>query len=325
MNDDGQDQRGGNSSGNSTGNASWERQAIERLAFGALAEQKKARRWGIFFKVLGFAYLTFLLVMAFDWGRGESRGGDHTALIDLQGAISARGAADADRITGALRSAFKDKSTKGVVLRINSPGGSPVQSGIIHDEIERLRKKHPDTPLYVVVEDICASGGYYIAAAADKIYVDKASLVGSIGAIMNSFGFTEAMQKLGVERRTITAGDNKAFLDPFGPQLPKQREFAEKLVENIHQQFIDVVKKGRGTRLKQDATIFSGLIWTGEKSIELGLADGFGTVDSVARDIIKAERIIDFTQKDNVAERLAKRFGMGAAAALGLDTLLQWH
>ena len=303
------------SGGNDT---NWERATLEKLAFGALAEQKKARRWGILFKVLGFAYLTFILFMAFDWGRGES-GGNHTALIEMQGAIAARGAVDADRVTGALQNAFKDKSTKGIILRINSPGGSPVQSGIIHDEIERLRKKYPNTPLYAVVEDICASGGYYIAAAADKIYVDKASLVGSIGVIMSTFGFTEAMQKLGVERRTITAGDNKAFLDPFGPQLPKQREFMQGLVENIHQQFIDVVKKGRGTRLKDDPNLFSGLIWTGEKSIELGLADGLGTVDSVARDVIKAERIVDFTQKDNVAERLAKRFGMGAAASLGLD------
>jgi protease IV len=299
---------------------SWERATLERLAFGALTEQRKARRWGLFFKLLSVAYVAFLTFMLLDWRGGESTSGTHTALVEIDGQISAKGQASADRVNGALQSAFKDKGTRGVILRINSPGGSPVQSGIIYDEIQRLRKKYPDIPMYAVVEDLCASGGYYIASSADKIYVDKASLVGSIGVILGGWGFTETMHKLGVERRVITAGENKAFLDPFSPQDPKHKAFAQSLAAEIHQQFIDVVKKGRGTRLKgDDPTIFSGLIWSGEKSIEMGLTDAMGNVDSVARDVIKAEKVIDFTQKDNVAERLAKRFGMGAARALGPD------
>ena len=205
---------------------------------------------------------------------------------------------------------------KGVILRINSPGGSPVQAGIINDEIQRLRKLHPNIPMYAVVEDVCASGGYYIAVAADKIYVDKASIVGSIGVRMDSFGFTGTMEKLGVERRVLTAGDNKDFLDPFLPLQEKDVTHAKTLLEEIHKQFIDVVKKGRGTRLKDSPELFSGLFWVGSKSVELGLADGLGSVDFVARDVIKAEEIVDFTRKENVAERLAKRLGAGAAKAI---------
>ena len=220
-----------------------------------------------------------------------------------------------------MRSAFEDKGTAGVILRINSPGGSPVQSGIINDEIRRLRGKYPDIPLYVVVEDVCASGGYYVAAAADKIFVDKASLVGSIGVLMDGFGFTGTMDKLGVERRLLTAGENKGFLDPFSPQDPKQKLMAQTMLGEIHKQFIDVVKKGRGQRLKETPDMFSGLVWTGARSIELGLADDFGTVSSVARDVIKAEKVMDYTQKENIAERFAKRFGadmvQGAVKALG--------
>lgn len=220
-----------------------------------------------------------------------------------------------------MRSAFEDKGTAGVILRINSPGGSPVQSGIINDEIRRLRSKYPDIPLYVVVEDVCASGGYYVAAAADKIFVDKASLVGSIGVLMDGFGFTGTMDKLGVERRLLTAGENKGFLDPFSPQDPKQKLMAQTMLGEIHKQFIDVVKKGRGQRLKETPDMFSGLVWTGARSIELGLADDFGTVSSVARDVIKAEKVMDYTQKENIAERFAKRFGadmvQGAVKALG--------
>jgi protease-4 len=232
------------------------------------------------------------------------------------GVIDPSGDASADRVTAALQGAFKDKNTQGVVLRINSPGGSPVQAGIIYDEIRRLRRVYPNIPLYAVVEDICASGGYYIAAATDKIYVDKASIVGSIGVIMDGWGFTGTMEKLGVERRLLVAGENKAFLDPFSPVDEKQKKYAQSMLDEIHKQFIDVVKKGRGKRLKETPEMFSGLLWTGAKSVELGLSDGYGTVDSVARDVIKAEDIVDFTQKENIAERFAKRFGATMANTL---------
>jgi protease-4 len=215
-----------------------------------------------------------------------------------------------------LQDAFEDKNTQGVILRINSPGGSPVQAGYINDEIHRLRALHPDIPLYVVIEDICASGGYYVAAAADKIYVNKASLVGSIGVLMDGFGFTGAMDKLGVERRLLTAGENKGFLDPFSPMNAKQKEYAQTMLAEIHQQFIDVVRNGRGERLKETPEMFSGLIWTGEKSIALGLADDIGSVDSVARDVIKAGEIVDYTAEEKLTDRLARRFGVGAASAL---------
>ena len=294
----------------------WERSVLERLAFSALKEQRRARYWGIFFKILGFGYLTFLVLMALDWRPDGASSEKHTALVDLEGVIEAHGNANADRITGALQSAFKDKNTQGVILRINSPGGSPVQAGIIYDEIRRLRAQHSDIPMYAVVEDICASGGYYIAAAADKIYVDKASIVGSIGVLMDGFGFTGTMQKLGVERRLLTAGENKGFLDPFSPVDPNQKERAQTMLNEIHQQFIDVVKKGRGERLRETPELFSGLMWTGAKSVELGLSDGLGSVDYVAREIIKAETIVDYTEKENVAERLAKRFGATVASAL---------
>ena len=293
----------------------WERDTLEKLSFAALKEQKTARRWGIFFKLLTFAYVTFLLLMLFQW-RGDGdviSGGQHTALVQLDGVIDAKGEASAEKITGALQSAFKDKNTLGVILRINSPGGSPVQSGIIYDEVRRLRSVHPDTPLYVVVEDICASGGYFVAASADKIYVNKASLVGSIGVLMDGFGFTGGMEKLGVERRLLAAGENKGFMDPFSPVDPAQKEYALGMLKDIHQQFIAVVKQGRGKRLKDNPELFSGLIWTGQKSVELGLADGFGSVESVARDVIKAEHIIDYTEKSNPVERIAKRFGAAAA------------
>ena len=300
-------------------NTNWERSVIEKLATEALKEQRRARRWGIFFKLLGFAYLTFILVMALDWLPGADSAGKHTALVDIEGVIEAKGNASADNITGALQSAFKDKNTQGVVLRINSPGGSPVQAGIIYDEIKRLRAKHPDIPMYAVVEDVCASGGYYIAAATDRIFVDKASIVGSIGVRMDQFGFVEAIDKLGVERRSITSGENKAFLDPFLPVEAGQVTHAKDMLGQIHRQFIDVVKKGRGNRLKESPDLFSGLFWTGEKSIELGLADGYGSLDSVARDVVKAETIVDYTQKQNFAERLAQRFGAAAVRAMGLD------
>ena len=296
---------------------SWERETIEKLAFAALKEQRRSRRWGIFFKLLTFAYITLFVILALDW-RGEAdvlNGGKHTALVDLVGVIEPKGNASADRVTSALQGAFKDKNTQGVILRINSPGGSPVQSGIINDEIRRLRTVYPNVPVYVVVEDLCASGGYYIAAAADRIYVDKASIIGSIGVLMEGCGFTGTMEKLGVERRLLAAGENKAFLDPFSPANPKQQEYAQNLINEVHQQFINVVKKGRGKRLKENPEIFSGLMWTGAKSIELGLADAYGNVDYVAREVIKAEDIVDYTQKENIAERFAKRFGDAMASA----------
>jgi protease-4 len=295
----------------------WERQLLENLAFSVLQEQKIKRRWGVFFKLAGLAYLIAVLVLVVDWGGTEKlTDGKHTALIYLQGTIEAGGEASAEKLNIALQSAFDDKGTAGVILRVNSPGGSPVQSGIVYDEIKRLRTKHPETPLYVVVEDLCASGGYYIASAADKIFVDKASIVGSIGVLMNGFGFTGTMDKLGVERRLLTAGVNKGFLDPFSPQDAKQKEHARLLLNEIHQQFIDVVRLGRGKRLKETPEMFSGLMWTGSQSIQLGLADDFGTVDSVARDVIKAEKILDYSVKENIAERFAKRLGADMARSL---------
>jgi protease-4 len=300
-------------------NTNWERSVIEKLATEALKEQRRSRRWGIFFKLLGFGYLTFILLVALDWRPGADTLDKHTALVDIEGVIEAKGNASADNITGALQNAFKDKNTKGVVLRINSPGGSPVQAGIIHDEIRRLRAKHPDIPMYAVVEDVCASGGYYIAAATDKIFVDKASIVGSIGVRMDQFGFVDAIDKLGVERRSITSGENKAFLDPFLPMEAGQVTHARDMLGQIHRQFIDVVKKGRGNRLKESPDLFSGLFWTGEKSIELGLADGYGSLDTVARDVVKAETVVDYTQKQNFAERLAQRFGAAAVRAMAAD------
>ena len=294
----------------------WERGVIEKLALAALKEQRRSRRWGIFFKLLGFAYLTLLLLIALDWRAQDGlTAGKHTALVDVVGVIDPKGDASADRVTAALQGAFKDKNTQGVVLRINSPGGSPVQAGIIYDEIRRLRGLHPNVPMYAVVEDICASGGYYIAAAADRIYVDKASIVGSIGVVMDGWGFTGTMEKLGVERRVLVSGENKAFLDPFSPVDEKHKKHAESMLDDIHKQFIDVVRKGRGKRLKESSDIFSGLLWTGARSVELGLSDGFGSVDFVAREVIKAEDIVDFTQKENFAERFAKRFGAAMAGA----------
>jgi protease IV len=296
----------------------WERDVLEKLAYAALNEQRRARRWGIFFKLATFAYVTFLLVMLFDFRSGaESFGGKHTALVDITGVIESRGEASADRVNAALQTAFKDSNTQGVILRINSPGGSPVQSGLIYDEIRRLRALHPSIPMYAVVEDVCASGGYYIAAAADRIYVDKASLVGSIGVIMDGWGLKGVIDKLGVERRVLTAGEDKDFLDPFQAMEPKHREHAQGLLDGIHRQFIDVVKKGRGNRLKDDSNVFSGLIWTGERSVELGLTDGLGSLEWVAREVVKAENIVDYTQKPSFSERVAKRFGGAMADSLG--------
>ena len=301
----------------------WERETIEKLAFAALKEQRRARLWGIFFKLLTFAYVTFILVMAFDWkDKQEGSSEPHTALVELNGVIGAGTDASAEKVNAALNAAFKDKGTRGVVLRINSPGGSPVQSQAIYDEMRRLKKKYPNIPLYAVVEDICASGGYFVAVGADRIYVAKSSIVGSIGVRMDSFGFTGLMEKLGVERRLLTAGQNKGLLDPFLPVDEKQKEHMVGMIGDIHEQFISVVKEGRGKRLKESPEIFSGLIWTGAKSLELGLADAIGTLDLVARDVIKAEDIVDYTQKENVAEKLARRFGASVASTFA-DVLMR--
>jgi len=299
----------------------WERGLIEKLATEALKEQRRARRWGIFWKLLTFSYLTVILVLAMDFkGTGDMKAARHTALVEVNGIIGPGTDASAEKVSLALQGAFKDKNTAGVVLRINSPGGSPVQSQLLFDEIKRLRAKHPDIPLYAVVEDLCASGGYYVAAAADKIYVSKASLVGSIGVRMDSFGVTGLMEKLGVERRVLTAGSNKALLDPFSPLEESHKQIAIGLISEIHDQFIAAVRDGRGKRLKETPDMFSGTIWTGTKSIELGLVDALGSLDSVARDVIKADEIVDYTQKENIAEKFARRFGVGVAS--GLEKIL---
>lgn len=297
---------------------SWERKTLEKLVFSALQEQRRSRQWSIFFRLLTLVFLVVLLFGMMGWlNKGEtSLSGRHTALVELRGVIAAGGDAQAERVINGLRDAFKDKGTQGVILLINSPGGSPVQAGYINDEIRRLRAIYPKIPLYAVVEDICASGGYYAAAAADKIFVDKASIVGSIGVLMDGFGFTGTMEKLGIERRLLTAGENKGFLDPFSPVSAGQKEYAQTMLNEIHQQFIAVVRQGRGKRLKETPEMFSGLFWSGERSIQLGLADAFGSADYVARDIIKTEEIVDFTPQEGIAERVAKRFGAATASAV---------
>ncbi len=298
--------------------AGWERDVLEKLVLGTLEEKRRARRWGIFFKLLTVAWLAAVLLLASGWLGREARvsAGRHTALVELRGVIAADSEAAAEDIVDSLRAAFDDTRTAGVVLRINSPGGSPVQAGIIHDEIRRLRALHPDTPLYAVVEEVCASGGYYVAAAADRIYVDKASLVGSIGVLMEGFGFVGAMEKLGIERRLLTAGSNKGFLDSFSPLPDDQRRHAQAMLDEIHQQFIQVVRAGRGDRLKDSPELFSGLVWTGAHSVEMGLTDALGSVDSVARDVLEAPDLVDFSTRKNLVERLTRRFGAAAGETL---------
>jgi protease-4 len=302
----------------------WERELVTKLATAALKEQRRARLWGIFFKLLTFAYITLFLLMAIDWKDGEyvTGGKKHTAMVEVSGIIAPGSDASAEKVNASLQAAFKDKNTQGVIVRINSPGGSPVQAQTIYDEMKRLRKKYPEIPLYAVVEDVCASGGYFVAAGADRIYVGKASIVGSIGVLMNGFGFTGLMEKIGVERRLITAGENKGMLDPFSPLEEKDKEHVKKMMGDIHQQFIGVVREGRGKRLKESPEIFSGLIWTGERSIDLGLADAVGSLDYVAREVIKAEDIRDYTITEGIAEKFARRFGASLANTF-FDTLLR--
>jgi protease-4 len=300
-------------------NQNWERQALEHLLLESLKETRKARRWRAVFRVLTLIVFVGAILAIFDFhlpGRGMGVE-KHTALVTLEGEISSSSMANALDINSSLTAAFENENSAGVVLRINSPGGSPVQAGMINDEIHRLRKLYPSKPFYVVVEDICASGGYYVAVAGDQILVDKASLVGSIGVIMEGFGFTGLMDKLGVTRRMITAGSNKGMLDPFSKENPQQVEMIKTMIDEIHQQFIAVVKAGRGDRLKQTPEMFSGRVWNGEQAIKIGLVDGYGSVDSVARDIFKAPEILDYTMKENFAERVAKRFGAEVGAAAG--------
>ena len=310
----------------------WERDVLEKLATEGLKEQRRARRWGIFFKLLGFGYLLIGLMLFLPF-IGDSRqaitgkhGNKHTALVELNGVISSESEASADNVVTGLRAAFEDKKTAGVILRINSPGGSPVQSGYIYNEILRLRKEHPDVPLYAVITDICASGGYYVAAAAEKIYADQASIVGSIGVRMDNFGFVEAMKKLGVERRTLTAGENKALLDPFAPSNPEVNKHLQGLLNDIHRQFIAAVKKGRGEKLKEVEGMFSGLIWTGEQSIAIGLVDELASTGYVAREVLHAEDIVDYTVRPDFFSRFSNKVGVTLANQLieqGLKPQLQ--
>lgn len=296
----------------------WQQQVIDKFAYAALEEQRRARRWGIFFKLLGFAYLILLLLVFKSGGMGGAplAGGRHTALIEVNGVIAADGDASADNIVTALRDAFENKHSAAVILRINSPGGSPVQAGYVNDEIVRLREKYPEKKLYAVITDMCASGGYYIAAAADEIYADKASVVGSIGVLMDGFGFTGTMEKLGVERRLLTAGEDKGFLDPFSPLKPEEVEHARDLLKEIHEQFVNTVKRGRGDRLAKDPKLFTGLIWTGVQALELGLVDALGSASYVAREVVKAEDIVDYTPHEPVLDRFARRLGRTMAEAM---------
>ena len=294
----------------------WQADVISKLAFAAVDEQRRARKWGIFFKALFFAYILVLMIMAFSSSDGKSSMGkasEHTALVEVSGVIAAGAEASADNIIQGLRAAFKEPKAKAVILRINSPGGSPVQAGYVYDEIKRLRKINKDKKIYAVVADMCASGGYYIAVAADEIYADKASIVGSIGVLMNGFGFTQAMKKLGVERRLYTAGTSKGFLDPFSEVKSSDKAHIETLLGTIHKQFIDTVKEGRGKRLVDDEKLFTGLVWTGEESVALGLTDGLGSSSFVAREIIEAEKIIDYTPRPNYLDRFADRLGVAMA------------
>ncbi len=302
-----------------TRNEGWEKQLVEDLALASLKEKRTTRRWGIFFKLAFLAYVVGLLVLyyvPFDPASLEKSTDKHTAVIDIKGIISSESEASADYIVTALRDAFDDKKTKGVVLRMNTPGGSPVQSGYINDEIYRLKELHPDIKVYAVISDVCASGGYYIAAAADEIYADKGSMVGSIGVLMNGFGFENVIDKLGVTRRLYTAGEHKGFLDPFTEPKENDVLHAKSMLANIHKQFVEVVKKGRGEKLKDDPLLFSGYIWTGEQSLELGLVDKLGSTSYVAREVIGAEETKDFTVSEAFLDRFAKRMGASMASTM---------
>ncbi|MDZ7748964.1 MAG: S49 family peptidase [Halofilum sp. (in: g-proteobacteria)] len=303
------------------GDPHWERDTIRHLAAASLAEQRRARRWGILFKSLVLLYLFAVLFAVLNVGPlvggGRDAEGPHTALVEVEGMIAASSDANADRLVTGLRNAFESEGTRAVIVRINSPGGSPVQAGLVYDEIRRLRAQHPDTPVYAVATDLCASGGYYIAAAADRIYANRASMVGSIGVRFASFGFVGAMDKLGVTRRMITAGDNKAMLDPFLPQEREEVAHIERMVDAIHAQFIAAVREGRGERLAgADPELFSGLVWTGKQAVEKGLVDDLASASYVAREVVGAERIVDFTPRRDLLERFSERVGAALADTL---------
>ncbi len=292
----------------------FEQKVIEKLAFAAITEQRRARRWRIFFISLFFVYLFSIpLLMSGNLQFDMEVNKKHTALVDLNGIISPESEASADKIVTALRNAFADKNTAGVILRINSPGGSPVQSSYIYREMKRLRAKHPDIPLYSVISDLCASGGYYVAVGADRIYANESSIVGSIGVIMNGFGFEGTMEKLGIERRLLTAGEHKALLDPFSPMDEEEKVHLQLMLTEIHEEFIKTVREGRGDRLPDDETLFSGLVWTGEKARQLGLIDEFGGAGYVAREVIKAEDIVDYTRQKDILSRLSEDLGVAIA------------
>jgi protease-4 len=296
---------------------------MEKLLFATLEEQKTARRWRSFVRLAWLVFFIFLLwALTFRGTVSADKTTAHTAVIEIEGEIGPKSEASAEFIIAAAKAAFEDQGAQGVVLLINSPGGSPVQAGIINDELKRLKAKYKK-PLYAVVEESCASAAYYIAASADRIFVDKASIVGSIGVLMEGFGFVGLMEKIGVERRLLTAGENKGFLDPFSPQTDRHRQHAQQMLDQVHRQFIDVVKTGRGKRLKEVPELFSGLFWTGQQAVDLGLADQLGNLDFVAREVIKAEEIVDYTRHENVAEKLAKRFGaaVGEGAVKALRTV----
>lgn len=304
-------------------NESWQNNALERIMQATITEQRRNRRWGIFFKSLFFLYLlgTLYLLLPHDvFNSAHTKTSKHTALIDISGVIDDGGKADADDIATSLNEAFKDKNTQGIILRINSPGGSPVQSAYVYDEITRLRHKHPTIKVYAVCVDICASGAYYMAAAADEIYANQSSIVGSIGVLMDGFGFVDTLQKVGVQRRLITAGQHKGFLDPFSPLKPEDQQFAQKMLANVHQQFINSVKAGRGKRIKETPETFSGLAWDGMQAKELGLIDGFGSAGFVAREIIQNDHIMDFTVKPNYLEQFANRLGASFAHKFASET-----
>lgn len=296
---------------------SWERKILEDLAFGVLKEQRRSRRWGYFFKSLTLVYAVAFLLLIMPSGDYSAVDGEHTALVDIVGPIAADADANADTVMAGIRKAFEDPNAKGLILRMNTPGGSPVQAGIINDELQRLEQSRPDFPVYALIQDVCASGGYYIAVAADEIYANKASIVGSIGVRMDSFGFTGTMDKLGVERRSLTAGKNKAFLDPFLPEKASDIAHAQQMLNTIHQQFIDVVKAGRGDRLDTSTPdLFSGLFWSGEQALKIGLIDGLANTSILAREKIGAEKIVDYTPRPDYLDRFAGKLGAAISQAV---------
>ncbi|MGJ0493100.1 signal peptide peptidase SppA [Methylobacter sp.] len=301
--------------------AGWEREVLEKVALAAVTEQTRARRWSVFFKSLVFLYLCVVLAMFMYPNVRENMVADgnkgHAAVIDVVGMIAEDKDANADSIIKSLKNAVKDKNTKGIILHANSPGGSPVQSSYVYDEIRKIKKERPDLPVYAVVSDICASGCYYIASASDKIFVNQASLIGSIGVLMDGFGFVNVMEKLGVERRLLTAGTHKAMLDPFSPPKEDETRYMQGLLDQVHQQFIGAVKAGRGDRLKDAPELFSGLVWTGEEGVKLGVADAFGNDDYVAKEIIGVENKVDFTQQEQLLDRIAGKLGASFGQVIG--------